>query len=369
MGEKSMERFCIFCGNKPTDKTNEHVIPRWLMELTGDPKRDVFLGFSLGPEVRERRYSFDAFKFPACNTCNQNFSTLEAKVKHIIDKIRWTKSLTAEEINLLLNWFDKVRVGLWLAYYFLNKNIKGIQPKFFINQRVASFDRILCIYKVDDWISQGINFIGADTLCFQGMPSCFSLRINDFYFFNVSKEFLISKGAGFPYSTKKTFLVNGALEYKLNRGTGRIKLPLLKKPIFSGGFEIYQPIFTDKLLQPYSVDIGEMFESEYAKSYSIDYDNGLGPIIIKKGNNIQVLKDLKDETVIIPDAFNSNDILNRRIVETTYNYQIHLIEQAIYSTDFSLVDSDVKRRILKEMEAEILYNKKMLRFTKQYSLM
>ena len=31
-----MDKFCVFCGNKPKGKNNEHIIPKWLIEFTGD---------------------------------------------------------------------------------------------------------------------------------------------------------------------------------------------------------------------------------------------------------------------------------------------------------------------------------------------
>jgi hypothetical protein len=32
-------RFCIFCGKTLDGKTREHVLPYWLLEMTGDPTR------------------------------------------------------------------------------------------------------------------------------------------------------------------------------------------------------------------------------------------------------------------------------------------------------------------------------------------
>ena len=41
---KKTKKICVFCGKKPIEKTNEHIIPLWLIEYTGDPKRKIFLG-------------------------------------------------------------------------------------------------------------------------------------------------------------------------------------------------------------------------------------------------------------------------------------------------------------------------------------
>jgi hypothetical protein len=39
----NMDKFCVFCGKKPQSKNREHIIPQWLIALTGDPNRDVYL--------------------------------------------------------------------------------------------------------------------------------------------------------------------------------------------------------------------------------------------------------------------------------------------------------------------------------------
>jgi len=39
-------KYCVFCGKPPSDKNKEHVLPHWLIKMTGDPNRVVNLGFS-----------------------------------------------------------------------------------------------------------------------------------------------------------------------------------------------------------------------------------------------------------------------------------------------------------------------------------
>ena len=71
-----MAKVCVFCGAKPNGKTKEHVVPRWLIELTGNPKREVFLGFEKKPQAKQRRFAFDQFTFPACDACNNKYANL-----------------------------------------------------------------------------------------------------------------------------------------------------------------------------------------------------------------------------------------------------------------------------------------------------
>ncbi|HDR2534145.1 TPA: hypothetical protein QCI12_004383 [Enterobacter roggenkampii] len=42
---QSVVKKCIFCGDKPENKNKEHVIPKWLIEMTGDKKRSGYFGF------------------------------------------------------------------------------------------------------------------------------------------------------------------------------------------------------------------------------------------------------------------------------------------------------------------------------------
>ena len=60
MGENS--KFCVFCGNKPENKTKEHIIPRWLIEKTGNVTRPMKGGPITSKGVRT--YAFDKFVFP-----------------------------------------------------------------------------------------------------------------------------------------------------------------------------------------------------------------------------------------------------------------------------------------------------------------
>jgi hypothetical protein len=50
---------CIFCGNPPSAKNKEHVVPKWLIELTGDPKREWYLGLYFGEPRLEEACSVD----------------------------------------------------------------------------------------------------------------------------------------------------------------------------------------------------------------------------------------------------------------------------------------------------------------------
>src|SRR5215467_12261905 len=83
-----MTKFCVFCGESPQEKNKEHVLPEWLIEMTGDPKRIATFGYDfLSNPISLRQFSFDALAFPACARCNRRFGNLETKIKPIITRL------------------------------------------------------------------------------------------------------------------------------------------------------------------------------------------------------------------------------------------------------------------------------------------
>jgi hypothetical protein len=128
----------MFCGKSPKKVTKEHIIPRWLIELTGDPNRTAVLGPFRNTKTREletKYFAFDQFAFPACEACNQRYSTLEGQARVVMQEILNARGISSQEIGIILTWLDKVRVGLWLVAYSIQKNPLAITPSFFINSR------------------------------------------------------------------------------------------------------------------------------------------------------------------------------------------------------------------------------------------
>lgn len=262
-----MRKFCVFCGEKPVDKNKEHVIPQWLIKYTGDPNRITLIGKKEGKEIK---FSWLNFVFPACEECNSNFSNIESKIQPILVKIDNENSVTHNEINLFLDWIDKIRIGMWLGQAML-KN-KDFEPNFFINQRIASKDRLCLIYKLND-SEKGIGIIGTETPVFEQTPSCFSLIINNMVFFNYSKEFLLSKNIGFPYPDEYTY--NSSIQIKINKfvpGTYKINFPIIEGKIIKPTIKLYQSILKGPhtLKKPFA-GIGK----KYYDSNCFIYNNSL----------------------------------------------------------------------------------------------
>ncbi|MBA2252605.1 MAG: hypothetical protein H0W13_07880 [Nitrospirales bacterium] len=190
-------RFCVFCGNAPRDNNPEHVLPTWLLKLTGDPKRTVSLGWDYQQNMA-RKFAFSSFVFPACKVCNEEYSKLETAAGRILTKLCNDSAINVMDADIILDWFDKVRIGLWLGFHILDRNIFGIDPMFHIENRVARKDRMLFVTHFIDQ-KKKLTFLGTDSAVFRFMPSCFGLLVNGTLFVNASFDFMIAARAGFPY--------------------------------------------------------------------------------------------------------------------------------------------------------------------------
>jgi hypothetical protein len=105
--------------------------------MTGDPNREINLGFDSRHfrrtgEAKIRTYNFGSFQFPACEKCNTKYSDLEKKVSLYFKRIFEHNYFGRAEIDTLLDWFDKVRIGLWLGYILLDELVEEVSPKFHI---------------------------------------------------------------------------------------------------------------------------------------------------------------------------------------------------------------------------------------------
>ena len=55
--------------------------------------------------------------------------TRGANAKRVILAMIESQPITSDDVDLLLDWFDKVRTGLWLGFLYLNGNIQDITRK------------------------------------------------------------------------------------------------------------------------------------------------------------------------------------------------------------------------------------------------
>jgi hypothetical protein len=279
-------RFCIFCGDPPDEKTKEHVLPQWLIELTGHPKRVVNFGFDL-PSGKQPRFDWSSFVFPACKVCNGRHSNLEGKMKHIIGHLLTGTPVTGHDYIDLLDWLDKVRIGLWLGYFYLHGNPAGISPNFYINARIGQKDRMVAIYTIEA-DKNGLNAYGAETLCFQIVPCCFSLNIKNLHILNVSWDYMCSARSGFPFPRRMfiNFDNDRLLECSDVVAAHKVKHPLLRTPIIKPAVQIFQPI-----LQAPPITNSESPDT-WVKSMLLPGSEQQGLLIRQYDTHTEVIKDL-----------------------------------------------------------------------------
>jgi len=274
------EKFCIFCGQKPENKNMEHVIPQWLIRLTGREKKDVFENFP----ASHKHLTFMQYKFPACEKCNSEYSDLESQVRSIMINVLDDKPISGTEASLLLDWFDKVRVGIWLAEMCYDPELKRqVHPNFYINSRVGKFDRMLSIQKIQIMPAgaKGIYFTGQKSPLFHYFPSVFGMLINDHYFTNISTVDLVAPRLGFHHLCKPQMVnpFKPELLCSLEPGRHRIINPVIKQFIPNKeSITFYQPILKDETGKSF------MAYDEYAMKHCYDIDAGLGGVFVQKGN-------------------------------------------------------------------------------------
>ncbi len=271
-----MPKVCIFCGKRPTEKNREHVIPKWLIALTGKPNRKVYLGRNWSdPNLTKRIFSLGSFTFPSCETCNTKYSLLESRASQVMRSLLALAPTSADDFDVLLDWFDKVRVGLWLGLVYLNGNHQEISAQFHIGDRLAARDRLLFIYR-DQGELDGIAITGVESPIFQVMPSCFGLMVNHLHFLNASGQDLLSERIGFPYTTNRQLCrEKEGFTADIVAGTERRALPLVQLRIAGGGTELYQPMIPSGVPRN---EANEEYDSEFVRTHCVDFLNGRGHV-------------------------------------------------------------------------------------------
>jgi len=301
-----MEKFCVFCGKAPEGKNKEHVLPDWLIRLTGDPNRIATFGIEFNKQpIGLRQFAFDALTFPACAHCNDRFSKLEAQIKPIIERLLASQPLGAGDLILLLDWLDKVRVGLWLGYMYLNKNPLGIDPTFHIESRIGQADRMVAISKIED-IGVGLTFSGPEFLTYQLSPTTFALRVNDFCLTNTSRISLCSPRLGFPYMQPVRIGEDHKLVVSPTAGSERIMNRVERSTPLQKVVALYQPIFRSFL----EYEGGERFlANDWVKQNSTDVGAGYGKLFLQKRESVEVYPDAPSSDWVPSDSWKKSELL------------------------------------------------------------
>jgi hypothetical protein len=324
---KKEKQLCVFCGEPPNDKTKEHVVPHWLLELTGDPARVVPLGRNYESD-KIIQFSWSNFVAPACEACNNRFSQLEARVKPHVEALTRREAITVSAYVDLLDWLDKVRVGVWLTLRLIQKHPMEIQPNFRISSRVAEKDRMVAVYVFDSKI-KGINLFGTDSLIFHGMPSCFGLRINNILLFNVSSDFFCSKGCGLPYPTSAKLQMGGQDAGRLKLGgfsyAAEISDPITDLQLYRPIVWLYQPIkwpTDDPMYKGGYLGHTNLYDSRIS-ARTLDGNKRQGALFRQYKGSVTVLKD-PSLTVDFDEVIGSDCAKQQDIAASVYEVQAAL---------------------------------------------
>jgi hypothetical protein len=265
-----MAQKCVFCGKDANKKNKEHVIPQWLIRYAGCEQAYII-------DEENRKIPFMRFTVPACTACNSRYSDWEGNVKTVMTKVLTEQSISGQEMDLLLDWFDKVRVGIWLANNNLYANMYDFNPALCIDNRIGLHDRMLIIERLNI-AGQGILVNGCMSPLFIHNPSVFQMIINNYSFTNVSYCNLVSRKLGFPVLTDLEYVADGQMSGKVTQGYSKATLPVLRSvnPL-PHQTVVYQPVF--KFFQTSPV-----CDNEYIRAHSLDFDAGHGGIFYQKNS-------------------------------------------------------------------------------------
>lgn len=198
----------------------EHVLPMWLLEATGDPNRRIL--FWPDPLTAKRTVRpASTFKFPACDPCNQSYGTgLEAQAQKIVSAVSRGESITVANAYRLLDWLDKVRVGLWLAYQTLHDE-GDFKPRFHIDTRLGRKDRLAVISVDPNFKGKRLVVAGTENNIFRRSQFGIFLRINNVKIVSMSGDFLMARETGLPYAEDPAIVANtpGFLESLIKPGS------------------------------------------------------------------------------------------------------------------------------------------------------
>ncbi|MFP3405671.1 hypothetical protein SB757_13550 [Pseudomonas sp. SIMBA_065] len=327
-------KFCVFCGRPPESKSREHVLPQWLLRLTGDPNRTVSMGYSYKGK-REISFSWSSLVTPACESCNNEYASLESEVRPILEAILERQSLPVSKYCVLLDWLDKVRVGLWLNYHHLMGNPTEIKPSFFVGSRMRKKDRFVSIYPMKG-SAKGLNAYGVETLSFHAAPTAFGLRVNNLFIVNCSSDYIFSGRCGLPYPTSMHFQLDGenhgCLQLGEFKATQKIKSPLFGFKLHKPAISLFQPIMqnaiTDSDHESLPLGVGLM-DKAYLLESTIQGDQlGVGKIYRQFKDCVVRLDD--GETLIEFDDIKGSECRAAgRLIAQVYELQTFL--QALYT--------------------------------------
>jgi hypothetical protein len=347
-----MEKFCVFCGRPPQNKNKEHVVPQWLIKMTGNPNRIAAFGVDfMKKPFLPRLFSFDSLAFPACSNCNEAFSKLETATEPVVRKLLSDQAVNEDEFITLLDWLDKVRVGLWLGYLYLDKNPFGIKPSFHIETRLGRLDRAVTIIKIEE-AKTALTFIGPESRFYQLTPTFLALRINGLCLVNASGVSLCGQRLGFPFAEPIGVRADHKLEVSLNFGSGRVMHPVERAPELPNVVSIYQPVFRTFVD---SDDGKEFLENDWVRKHTADFAKGYGKLFLQDADSVRLYPEGDSSAWIPSQSWKIWEVLSR-VSEYIFSRLCHAFEAGIGITSSAEQRKHMRRQavMVKTMDRAIL---------------
>jgi hypothetical protein len=314
-----MAQKCVFCGGEPQNKNKEHVIPQWLSKYLGRYKSICDLS-----GVTDKKIPFSGLTFPACEKCNSADSGLEGNAKKIVEKMMTGQSVTGSEINTLLDWFDKLRIGIWLGQLMLTKKIDEIDPNFYINQGIGLKDRMLIIERIDG-VGNGLGLVGSNVDMFLTSPNVMQFWFNDVLITCASATGLVGNKLGFPCVSQIERLGHRICEIKVLPGRNKTTHPVVMNVDGKDKMIIYQPIFKEYQDASY-------YDVPYVKEHCYDFDNGQGGIFIQRNDNKIRYMNKEDKVNLLPKK--QSKAMADNSIKRVFELQNHIIEN-LYKMKFN----------------------------------
>lgn len=250
-----------------------------------------------------------------CEACNSERAGLEADAKRAFFALKSGHALVDSEIRSLLDWLDKVRVGLWLWLVENTKDSIGVQPKFWINHRIASKDRVVLAKRYpEEPRMKGLALWGLGTY-FIGLPSAVGLLINNIALVSISSDFFLTRHIR-DIRVRMTYGANLLDKFEILPGyADEQRYALLGNPTVFGQCILPTEILTE-------LDIPSLSESATHKGWSESP-------IIRLDNKLREMPSASTCT----DLFAGNVLTNATLMELNVveatNYLLHTLGGAI----------------------------------------
>jgi len=118
-------------------------------------------------------------------------------------------------MSSLMDWIEKIRIGVWLAYCTLEGHERGAEPRYHIDSRLGRKDNLIAIGRTTD-DGEMLKFFPFCDPLFSHIPCFFLLQVNWISIINVSTDWLVARAYGLPYYSPTRYYKNGRADYTLH---------------------------------------------------------------------------------------------------------------------------------------------------------